>query len=54
MDEPRGNGATLLEAQLRFAEKAVDAYVEAYAQGAKMYCAMWGLWASRRSTLWKR
>jgi hypothetical protein len=38
MDEPRTNGATLLDAQLRFAEMALDAY----AQGAKMYWAMWG------------
>jgi hypothetical protein len=42
MDEPRGNRATLLDAQLRFVEMAVDAFVEAYAQGAKMYWAMWG------------
>jgi hypothetical protein len=42
MDEPRTNAATLLDAQLRFAEMALDAYVGAYAQGAKMYWAMWG------------
>jgi hypothetical protein len=43
MDEPRGNQATLLDAQLRFVEMAVvDAFVEAYAHGAKMYWAMWG------------
>ena len=38
MDEPRTNAATLLDAQLRFAETALDAY----AQGAQMYWAMWG------------
>ena len=42
MDEPRTNAATLLDAQLRFAEMALDAYIDAYAQGAKMYWAMWG------------
>jgi hypothetical protein len=41
MDEPRTNAATLLDAQLRFAEMALDTYVGAYAQGAKMYWAMW-------------
>jgi hypothetical protein len=38
MDETRRNAATLLDAQLRFAEMAVDAW----AQGAKMYWAVWG------------
>jgi hypothetical protein len=38
MDEPRTNAATLLDAQLRFGETALDAY----AQGAQMYWAMWG------------
>jgi hypothetical protein len=38
MDEPRRNAAMLLDAQLRFAEMAVDAC----AQGAKMYWAAWG------------
>ena len=42
MDEPRTNAATPLDAQLRFAEMALDAYIDAYAQGAKMYWAMWG------------
>jgi hypothetical protein len=42
MNEPRTNRATLLDAQLRFAEIALDAYIDAYAQGAKMYWAMWG------------
>jgi hypothetical protein len=38
MYEPRRNAATLLDAQLRFAEMVVDAC----AQGAKMYWAIWG------------
>jgi hypothetical protein len=38
MYEPRRNAATLLEAQLRFAEMVVDAC----ARGAKMYWAIWG------------
>ena len=42
MNEFRTNGATLLDAQLRFAEIVLDAYIDAYAQGAKMYWAMWG------------
>jgi hypothetical protein len=50
MYEPRRNAATLLDAQLRFAEMVVDAC----AQGAKMYWAIWGLWARRQSMPWKR
>jgi hypothetical protein len=42
MNEPRTNRVTLLDAQLRFAEIALDAYIDAYAQGAKMCWAMWG------------
>ena len=38
MYEPRRNAATLLDAQLRFAEMVVDAC----AQGAKTYWAIWG------------
>jgi hypothetical protein len=38
MNEPRTNRSTLLDAQLRFAEMVVDAC----AQGAKMYWAIWG------------
>jgi hypothetical protein len=38
MNEPRTNRSILLDAQLSFAEMAVDAW----AQGAKMYWAMWG------------
>jgi hypothetical protein len=38
MNEPRTNRSILLDAQLSFAEIAVDAW----AQGAKMYWAMWG------------
>jgi hypothetical protein len=42
MDERRTNAATLLDAQQRFTEMALDAYVDAYTQGAKMFWAMWG------------
>jgi hypothetical protein len=38
MYEPRRNAATLLDAQLRFAEMVVDVC----AQGGKMYWAIWG------------
>jgi len=38
MESPRGNGTTLMRAQLEFASMVVDAY----AQGAKFWWGFWG------------
>jgi hypothetical protein len=38
MESPRGNGSTLMRAQLEFASMVVDAY----AQGAKFWWSVWG------------